>query len=173
MGITGTEVAKESSDIVLLDDNFATIVNTIKEGRRIFDNIKKFIKYTLTSNLGEIITIIVAPLLGLPIPLLPIHILWINLVTDGLPGLAFSEEIPEKDIMKRKPRNPQDDIFSEGLGLHIIWVGFTMAMITILSQYIALKTDFLKEKWQTVVFTVLCFSQLGHALAIRHLQKNF
>lgn len=167
MGITGTEVAKESSDIVLLDDNFATIVNTIKEGRRIFDNIKKFIKYTLTSNLGEIITIIVAPLLGLPIPLLPIHILWINLITDGLPGLAFSEEIPEKDIMKRKPRNPQDDIFSEGLGLHIIWVGFTMAMITILSQYIALKTDFLKEKWQTVVFTVLCFSQLGHALAIR------
>ncbi|RJQ44654.1 MAG: HAD family hydrolase, partial [Nitrospiraceae bacterium] len=123
MGITGTDVSKEAAHMILLDDNFATIVKAVKEGRRIFDNIRKFIRYTMTSNSGEIWTIFLAPLLGMPIPLLPVHILWINLVTDGLPGLALAAEPAEKGVMNRQPRHPQESIFAYGLGPHIIWVG--------------------------------------------------
>ena len=165
MGITGTDVAKEAAHMILLDDNFATIVKAVKEGRRIFDNIRKFIKYTMTSNSGEIWTIFLAPLLGLPIPLLPIHILWINLVTDGLPGLALAAEPPEKDIMKRPPRHPGESIFAHGLGAHIIWVGLLMGFVSIFTQAWSIKTG--HAHWQTMVFTVLCLSQMGHVLAIR------
>lgn len=165
MGITGTDVSKEASHMILLDDNFATIVRAVKEGRRIFDNIRKFIKYTMTSNSGEIWTIFLAPFLGLPIPLLPIHILWINLVTDGLPGLALAAEPPEKEIMKRPPRHPQESIFAHGLGAHIIWVGLLMGFVSIFTQTWSIKTGL--AHWQTMVFTVLCLSQMGHVLAIR------
>jgi len=165
MGITGTDVAKEASHMILLDDNFATIVNAVKEGRRIFDNIRKFIKYTMTSNSGEIWTIFLAPFLGLPIPLLPIHILWINLVTDGLPGLALAAEPAEKEIMKRPPRHPKESIFAHGLGTHIIWVGLLMGAVSICTQAWSIKTGI--AHWQTMVFTVLCLSQMGHVLAIR------
>ncbi len=165
MGITGTDVAKESSDMVLTDDNFATIVKSVRDGRRIFDNIRKFIKYTMTSNSGEIWTIFLAPFFGLPIPLLPIHILWINLVTDGLPGLALAAERSEKDIMKRPPRHPKESIFAQGLGAHIIWVGLLMGGISILTQALSINTG--AAPWQTMVFTVLCLSQIGHVLAIR------
>ena len=165
MGITGTDVAKESADMVLTDDNFATIVKAVREGRRIFDNIRKFIRYTMTSNTGEIWTIFLAPFFGLPIPLLPIHILWINLVTDGLPGLALAAEGAEKDIMKRPPRHPKESIFAEGLGTHIIWVGLLMGGISILTQALSITTGL--AHWQTMVFTVLCLSQIGHVLAIR------
>ncbi|WP_424187920.1 cation-translocating P-type ATPase [Sulfuricurvum sp.] len=165
MGITGTDVSKESADMILLDDNFSTIVNAVKGGRRIFDNIRKFIKYTMTSNSGEIWTIFLAPFFGLPIPLLPIHILWINLVTDGLPGLALSAEPAEKGIMEKPPRDPKESVFSHGLGAHILWVGLLMGFVAIFTQAWAIETN--HGHWQTMVFTVLCLSQMGHVLAIR------
>jgi len=165
MGITGTDVSKEASHMILLDDNFATIVKAVKEGRRIFDNIRKFIKYTMTSNSGEIWTIFLAPFFGLPIPLLPVHILWINLVTDGLPGLALAAEPAEKRIMQRPPRHPEESIFAHGLGIHIIWVGLLMGFVSIFTQAWSIKNGL--PHWQTMVFTVLCLSQMGHVLAIR------
>jgi len=165
MGITGTDVSKEAAHMILLDDNFATIVKAVKEGRRIFDNIRKFIRYTMTSNSGELWTLFLAPFLGLPIPLLPIHILWINIVTDGLPGLALAAEPADRKVMKRPPRHPQESIFAHGLGISIIWVGLLMGLVSVATQYwgIAAGTD----RWQTMVFTVLCLSQLGNVLAIR------
>jgi len=165
MGITGTDVSKEASHMILLDDNFATIVKAVKEGRRIFDNIRKFIKYTMTSNSGEIWTIFLAPFFGMPIPLLPIHILWINLVTDGLPGLALAAEPGEKGIMERPPRHPQESIFAHGLGIHIVWVGLLMGAASLVTQAWSISTGL--AHWQTMVFTVLCLSQMGHVLAIR------
>ncbi len=164
MGITGTDVAKEASDLVLLDDNFATIVRAIAGGRRIYDNIRRFIKYTLTSNTAEILVMLLAPFMGLPLPLLPIHILWINLVTDGLPGLALATEGPESRLMARGPRNPAESIFARGLWQHMIWVGILMAGVSLFSQAWWLENG---GAWQTVVFTVLALSQMGHALAVR------
>jgi Ca2+-transporting ATPase len=164
MGVTGTDVAKESSHMILLDDNFATIVRAVKEGRRIFDNIRKFIRYTMTSNAGEIWTIFLAPFFGLPLPLLPVHILWINLVTDGLPGLALAAEPAEKNIMMRPPRDPQENIFT-GMWQHILWVGILMGAVSIVTQAWAIRSDI--GHWQTMVFTVLCLSQMGHVLAVR------
>ena len=165
MGEKGTDVAREASDIVLLDDNFATIVDAVKEGRRIFDNIRKFINYTMSSNAGEIWTILLAPFLGLPLPLLPIQILWINLVTDGLPGLALTKEKHEVDIMKRPPRPPDETVFSRGVWQHIVWIGFLIGGLSILSQAWAYHNG--SPHWQTMVFTVLTFSQLVHSLVIR------
>lgn len=165
MGITGTDVAKEAAHMILLDDNFATIVKAVKEGRKIYDNIRKFIKYLLTTNSGEIWTLFLAPLVGLPIPLLPIHILWINLMTDGLPALALSVEPAEGDVMKRPPRHPKESIFAHGLGLHAVWVGLLMAGIVLFVQAWSIKTE--NAHWQTMVFTVMCLTQLGHVLAIR------
>ncbi len=165
MGITGTDVSKEASHMILLDDNFATIVKAVKEGRRIFDNIRKFIKYTMTSNSGEIWTIFLPPFLGLPIPLLPIHILWINLVTDGLPGLALAVEPAEKGIMQKPPRHPQESIFAQGLGYHLLWVGLLMGGVSVFTQAWFIKAG--DTHWQTMVFTVLSLSQMGHVLAIR------
>ncbi|MBI5913797.1 MAG: cation-translocating P-type ATPase [Bacteroidetes bacterium] len=165
MGITGTDVSKEAAHMILLDDNFATIIKAVREGRRIFDNIRKFIKYILTGNSGEIWTIFLAPLVGLPMPLLPIHILWINLVTDGLPALALAGEPAEKNIMQLPPRKPGESIFAHGLGLHVLWVGLLMGAICIGTQAWAI--DQHESKWQTYVFTVLCFCQMGHVLAIR------
>ena len=164
MGIMGTDVAKEAAHMILLDDNFATIVKAVEEGRRIFDNIRKFIKYIMSCNLAEVLVVFLPPFLGLPLPLLPIHILWINLVTDGLPGLAFAAEPAEENIMQRPPRHPKESIFAHGLGGHIIWVGILMALVTIFTQALSLS---LKLHWQTMVFTVLALSQMGQALAVR------
>lgn len=165
MGINGTEVSKEAADMILLDDNFATIVVAIRHGRRIFDNILKFIKYIMTGNSGEIWAIILAPFLGLPIPLLAIHILWVNLISDGLPGLALASERAEQNIMKRPPRDPTQNVFAGGLGFHILVIGFLTGMVTIGTQAWALHNNY--EHWQTMTFTVLCFSQLGHVMSIR------
>jgi P-type Ca2+ transporter type 2C len=165
MGLTGTDVSKEASDMILMDDNFASIVNAVREGRRIFDNIRKFVKYIMTCNGAEIWVIVLAPLIGLPLPLLPIHILWINLVTDGLPGIALASEKEEPDIMQRPPVKAGESLFARGIGKHIIWVGLLMAGITLGTQAWALYQHM--DHWQTMVFTVLAFSQLGHVLAIR------
>jgi len=165
MGCKGTDVAREAADMVLLDDNFATIVAAVAEGRRIFDNIRKFIKDTMSSNSGEIWTLFLAPFFGLPIPLLPIHILWINLVTDGLPGLAFTVEPAEPGIMRRSPRPPQESIFAHGMWQHILWVGLFVGALSIGAQAWAYGRGV--EYWQTVVFTVLTVSQLFHSLAVR------
>jgi Ca2+-transporting ATPase len=165
MGRKGTEVAREAADMVLLDDNFATIVAAVREGRRIFDNIRKFIKYTMTSNSGEIWTLFLAPFLGLPLPLLPIHILWINLVTDGLPGLALSVEPAERGIMQRPPRAPNESIFAGGMWQHMLWVGLLIGGLSILAQAWAIHDG--SAHWQTMTFTVLTLSQLMHAMVIR------
>ena len=171
MGITGTDVSKEAAHMILLDDNFATIAKAVREGRRIFDNIRKFIKYVLTSNSGEIWTISLAPLFGLPIPLLPVHILWLNLVTDGLPGLALSSEKAEKDIMQRPPRHPKESIFANGLGVHVLWVGLLMGAVALCTQAYAYHAGDLP--WQTMVFNVLCLNQMGHVLTMRSERQSF
>ena len=165
MGQKGTDVAREASDMVLLDDDFSTIVRAIRAGRRIFDNIRKFIKDTMSSNSGEIWTLFLAPFLGLPIPLLPIHILWINLVTDGLPGLAFAAEPAEPGIMQRAPRPPEENIFAHGMWQHILWVGLFVGGVSIATLAWAISRDV--SYWQTMVFTVLTVSQLFHSLAVR------
>ena len=171
MGLAGTDVAREAAHMILLDDNFATIVTAVGEGRRIFDNIRKFIKYALSCNTAEVWTIFLAPFFGMPIPLLPIHILWINLVTDGLPGLALAVEPEEKGIMKRPPRPPREGIFSHGMWQDIIWVGLLMGGVALFTQVWAYHTGHVH--WQTMVFTVLTLSQMGNVLALRSERVSF
>jgi Ca2+-transporting ATPase len=170
MGIQGTDVAKEAGSMVLLDDNFATIVRAVHEGRRIYDNLRRFVRYVLTTNSAEIWTIFLAPFLGLPMPLLPIQILWINLVTDGLPGLALAAEPAERDVMRRPPRPPGESMFAGGLGAHAFVVGLLMAALTLSAEAWYVHTG--SPAWQTVVFTTLCFTQLGHVIAIRSERRS-
>jgi len=165
MGKGGTDVAREAAHMVLLDDNFATIVHAVRYGRCLYDNIRKFIRYAVTTNSAEILTIFLAPFLGLPIPLLPTHILWINLVSDGLPALAFTAEPAERGIMRRPPRPSQESLFAHGMWQHMVWVGLLMAGLTLVAQAWAYHSG--SAHWQTMAFTVLTVSQLGHVLAIR------
>jgi P-type Ca2+ transporter type 2C len=170
MGITGTQVSQEAADMVLADDNFATIVAAVEEGRRIYDNIRRFVRYALTSNSGEIWTMVLAPLAGLPIPLLPVHILWINLVTDGLPGLALGVEPAEPDTMRRPPRPMSESIFARGLWQQALWLGLLMGVVTLSVQASAIAAGW---HWQTMVFSVLAFLQLGNALSVRSERESF
>lgn len=165
MGRGGTDVAREAASLVLLDDNFATIVAAVREGRRIYDNIRKFVRYAMTGNSGEIWTLFLAPMLGLPIPLLPIHILWVNLVTDGLPGLALAAEPAERGVMRRPPRPPGESLFAGGLWQHVLFIGLLIGGLCLAVQAWALATG--HAHWQTMVFTVLTFAQMAHVLAIR------
>jgi len=176
MGITGTDVSKEASDMVLLDDNFATIVAATEEGRTVYTNIRRFIKYILGSNIGEVITIAAAPLLGLGgVPLSPLQILWMNLVTDGVPALALAVEPAEPNVMRRPPNNPKESIFARGLGSYMVRIGIIFAILTIvLMEWAYNHTTKLPspaglspDRWKTMVFTTLCLAQMGHALAIR------
>ena len=172
MGISGTDVSKEASNMVLLDDNFATIVAAVEEGRVIYDNIRKFIRYLLTTNSGEIWVMFLAPLLGMPMPLIPLQILWINLVTDGLPALALGVEPPERDIMRRKPHNPKASIFSGGLGVHVLWVGLLMAALSLWGAGLywfgaGEQTNHQERYFRTLVFTIVALTQMAHVLAIR------
>jgi Ca2+-transporting ATPase len=173
MGITGTDVSKEASDMILLDDNFATIVAATEEGRVVYDNIRRFIKYILGSNIGEVLTIAAAPLIGLGgVPLSPLQILWMNLVTDGLPALALAVEPAEPNVMQRPPYSPRESIFARGLGLYMVRIGIIFAILTIALMVWAYnhthaQADGNPERWKTMVFTTLCLAQMGHALAIR------
>jgi P-type Ca2+ transporter type 2C len=190
MGITGTAVSKEASEMVILDDNFATIVSAAEEGRTIYDNVRKFIKYILGSNIGEVCVLFATQLLGMPLPLNTLQILWMNLVTDGLPALALSVEQGEPNAMSRPPRSPKDSVFSDGLGAYLPRIGFVIFLIGILT---ALLFPIARENgetltyaqivfggvpysaptaeglalWSTMVFTTLVVAQMGHALAIR------
>ncbi|MDQ3017188.1 MAG: cation-translocating P-type ATPase [Bacteroidota bacterium] len=172
MGITGTDVSKEAADMILLDDNFATIIKSVKEGRRIYENIKKFILYVLSCNLAEIMTIFLAPILGFAIPLLPTHILWINLVTDGLPGLALVAEPAEKDIMKRPPIPPKEHLFAGGLIGRILITGSVMTAAALFIQFWAVQHGYEVRMQQSMVFTTLCFVQLGNALSVRMVHQT-
>jgi Ca2+-transporting ATPase len=165
MGKGGTDVAREASSLVLLDDNFATIVAAVREGRRIYDNIRKFVRYAMTGNSGEVWTIFLAPLLLLPIPLLPIHILWVNLVTDGLPGLALATEPAARGIKQRPPRPPTESLFAHGLWQHILGIGLLLAGLCLGVQAWAISTG--HAHWQTMVFTVLTLGQMAHVMGIR------
>jgi Ca2+-transporting ATPase len=176
MGITGTDVSKDASDMVLLDDNFATIVAAVEEGRVVYTNIRRFIKYILGSNIGELITIAVAPLIGLGgVPLSPLQILWMNLVTDGLPALALAVEPAEPNVMNRAPYDPGESIFARGLGAYMLRIGLILAILTVSlmawaygythSVYPDGSPD--QDRWKTMVFTTLCIAQMGHAIAIR------
>ena len=166
MGITGTEVSKEAADMVLLDDNFATIVNAVEEGRLVYANIRRFVKYILGSNVGELITIASAPLLGLVgVPLTPLQILWMNLVTDGVPALALALEPGEAGLMDRAPAEPGESIFARGIGRYILRIGVVFALIVIALMLYA--SEHSGDHWKTMVFTTLCLAQMGHALSAR------
>jgi Ca2+-transporting ATPase len=164
MGITGTEVSKEAADMVLADDDFSTIVHAVEEGRRIYDNIRRFVRYLLTTNSAEVLVMFLAPFIGLPVPLLAVQILWINLVTDGLPALALGVEPVERDAMRRPPRSTGESILGRGLWQHALWVGLLMAGIVLAIQGTAIEAGW---HWQTMVFTTLALLQLGHAMAVR------
>lgn len=207
MGIVGTDVAKEAADVILTDDNFATIVSSVEEGRRIYDNILKAIQFLLSSNVGEIIilflAILITPLLSkwfnidvnLIVPLLPIHILWINLVTDSLPALALAVDPPEKDIMDRKPIKPKQGVFTKGMTWRVIYQGIMIGLITLAAFIIGLATpvdqlpmvevtdsegmirtlseeEVRVEIGQTMAFTVLALSELVHVFNIRNNKKS-
>ena len=165
MGITGTDVSKQAADMVLLDDNYATIVAAVEEGRVIYDNIRKFIKYLLTCNTSEILVMIIGPLLGMPLPLLALQILWMNLVTDGLPALALGVEPAEDDVMKRPPRSATESIFGGGTTQFIAMFGFVLSLVALAAGWFLWHAD--DSSWQSVLFTVLIFGQLGLALEIR------
>jgi len=170
MGITGTDVSKEASDMILLDDNYATIVAATEEGRTVYANIRRFIKYILGSNVGEVIAIASIPFLGFnAIPLTPLQILWMNLVTDGVPALALAVEPSEADVMERPPYDPQENIFARGLGWYILRIGVVFGLQTIALMEIAYNSGnpSWHEHWKTITFTTLCIAQMGHALSCR------
>jgi len=168
MGITGTDVAKEAANMVLLDDNFATIVSAVEEGRVIFDNLLRFIKFSLGGNLGKVLVMLCAPLFGINIALRPLQLLWLNLLTDGLMGLGLGVEPPEADTMRHPPRDPEAPVFSRSLLSHVSWVGVLIATITL-----GLGAAYFDPArpgdmtWQTMIFVTLGFTQIGHALGLR------
>ncbi|RJP51892.1 MAG: cation-translocating P-type ATPase [Anaerolineaceae bacterium] len=165
MGITGTDVSKEASDMVLLDDNFATIVAAVQEGRTIYDNIRKFVRFSVAGNIGKVLVMLLSPFLGKPLPLLPLQLLWLNLMTDGLLGLGMGVENPKPDTMKRKPYSPTEGVFSRGAGAQTIWVGVLIGAIALgLGAWYFFAEN---PAWQTMIFTSLAFMQVFQALASR------
>ena len=173
MGITGTDVSKEAADMVLLDDNFATIVAAVEEGRVIFDNIKKFVKFSVAGNVGKIMVALLGPLpvFGLPLPLQPLQLLWLNLLTDGLLGLGMGVEPAERNVMQRPPARPSESIFAGGMVSYIALVGVLTGAVALAvgAAYFHSGSPY----WQTMIFSVLCFSQIGQAFATRSSTESF
>jgi Ca2+-transporting ATPase len=168
MGITGTDVSKEASEMVLLDDNFATIVSSVEEGRAIYDNIRRFVKFSIAGNLGKVLVMLLAPFVGISVALLPLQLLWLNLLTDGLLGLGLGVEPAEANTMKRPPRNPKESLFSDGLTRHVIWVGLVIGLVALgLGVAYHSPENPANTRWQTMIFTSLAFMQMGQALASR------
>ncbi len=169
MGLTGTDVSKEAADMVLADDNFATIVSAVEEGRRIYDNIRRVIRYLLSTNVGELWVMFLAPLVGMPLPLLAVQILWMNLVTDGLPAIALGLEPLEPAAMQRPPRSRHESLFARGLWQHVLWVGLFMAAVVLTLEGLSRAAGW---PWQTMVFTTLSLLQLAHSVAVRSEQRS-
>jgi Ca2+-transporting ATPase len=172
MGITGTAVSKEASDMVILDDNFATIVSAVEEGRTIYDNVRRFVKYLLASNTGELVVLLVTQLIaGMSLPLTTLQILWMNLITDGIPALALGVERAERGVMQRAPYLPNESLFGRGLGRHILLVGSLLGITGVVLGYWAWSNNILAANgdvaWNTMVFMFLTIAQMGHALALR------
>ena len=171
MGVMGSDVAKQASDMVLRDDNFATIVAAVEEGRVIFDNVRKFIRYLLSANCGELWVMLVGPLAGMPMPLAPLQILWMNLITDGPPALALGVEPAERDVMQRPPAAPGESVFSHGVGRDILWVGLWMGTVALFAGWWYWSRGL--PQWQTMIFTTLTLSQMALALAMRSSRESF
>ncbi len=168
MGVAGTDVAKDASDVVLLDDNFATIVAAVEEGRIIFGNIVRFLTFLLSSNAGELFTVGIAILLGMPLPLLPLQILWINLVTDGFPALGLAFERSDQHSMERPPRSPGAPLLSRRTIIDIAWIGLLMAVVSLAAGgTLTGPAPEDEDRWRTMIFSVLTLAQLGNALALR------
>jgi Ca2+-transporting ATPase len=170
MGITGTDVAKGAADMILLDDNFATIVAAVEEGRIIYDNIRRFIRYLLTCNASEIAVMLLGPLLGMPLPLLPLQILWMNLVTDGPPALALGVEPAEKNVMKRPPHSQAEGVFGREMVQFIVVIGILMSITAIAAAWELWHLG--DPAWQTTVFTVLVLTQLVVAMESRSEEES-
>jgi Ca2+-transporting ATPase len=172
MGKSGTEVTREVSDIVLADDNFASIVAAVREGRGIFDNIRKALVYLLSGNVAELAVMLIASLAGLPLPLLPLQLLWINLVTDGLPALALVMDPPDDDVMARPPRSPKEPILGRVEWTRILWIGAMETAVTLSAFVWALHERDVAEA-RNLAFTVLVFSELFRSFASRSSTKVF
>lgn len=174
MGISGTDVTKEASSLVLMDDNFATIKAAIDEGRNIYENIRKFIRYLLASNVGEILVMLFAVMLKMPLPLVPVQILWVNLVTDGLPAMALGMDTSEEDVMKRKPRNPREGVFARGLGYKIVSRGILIGLVSLIAFLFAYHNDPDNLTYaRTMTFTTLVMAQLIHVFECRSEKSIF
>jgi Ca2+-transporting ATPase len=171
MGITGTDVSKEAAAMVLLDDNFTTIVAAVEEGRAIYDNIRKFIKFSLAGNLGKVLAVLAGPLLGLPLLFTPFQLLWLNLITDGALGLGMSVEPAERGTMKRPPHKPSEGVFARGLGVQIGWLGVLIGILVLGVAVWGWRTG--QAAWQTMAVTTVVFAQVFQALAIRSNTESF
>ncbi|SUB77820.1 Calcium-transporting ATPase [Porphyromonas macacae] len=170
MGITGTEVSKGASDVILTDDNFATIVTSVQEGRRIYDNILKSIQYLLSTNVGELVLIFIASIFNLGNPLLPIHLLWINLVTDSLPALGISQDPADRNIMKRPPRDNKEGVFTKGMTWRIIYQGIMVGVLALVAYYFGYR-DGGEKLGQTMAFCTVSFAQLFHVRNLHSIRK--
>lgn len=178
MGITGTDVTKNVADMVLADDNFATIVSAVEEGRRIYDNIRSSIQFLLSSNLSEVISIFVATLLGFTL-FEPVHLLWINLITDCFPALALGLEKGDPDIMSRQPRDSKEGIFAGGLGFDVAWQGLMVSVLTLIAYWLGLKMapvgaaeELIHQNGMTMAFLTLSMAEIFHSFNMRSRRQS-